>query len=184
MKISEYYLLKNTKICGILLKNNMEGMIQMKKIISLLAAVCLICAICAPVIAFADDPADDPVGYNQTAFILNGNEITIPDGYGLLQHIDGRTMMPVRAFFEALNYGITYDDTNRQVLAMDSGNDMVFFQIGTPTIYFTVNGAPKTATGDVPPQMIDNRSYLPVRVIAEGLGYTVDYQNGEVIMSK
>jgi hypothetical protein len=52
---------------------------------------------------------------------------------------------------------------------------------GLPEIGVTVNG--QALNGDVPPVILNGRTLVPVRMVAEALGCTVNYSNGEVTIT-
>jgi len=89
------------------------------------------------------------------------------------QAINDRTMVPLRAIFEALNANIDWDDNTQTVTATRDGV-VVVMRVGDPVI--TVAG--NEITLDVPPQIVDDRTLVPARAVAESFGLNVDW-NGE-----
>lgn len=75
------------------------------------------------------------------------------------------TMVPVRSFFGAFGASVHWDDVNRSVLIKKDGLTILLV-IDDPVAM--VNGAYKTL--EVPPQIINNRTMVPVRFAAEALG--------------
>ncbi|MBE7054375.1 MAG: hypothetical protein E7391_08950, partial [Ruminococcaceae bacterium] len=86
------------------------------------------------------------------------------------QIIDSRTLVPMRKIFESLGAYINWDDTTKTVTAKKS-NKEIKLTIGSDTAY--IDGI--TATLDVAPQIIDSRTMVPVRFIAEALGCEVNW---------
>jgi len=84
------------------------------------------------------------------------------------QIINSRTMVPLRFIFEKLGAAIDWNDAARTV-DVTRGTTKMHFQIDKNTA--TVNGQTKTL--DTPPQIIDGRTLIPVRFLAESLGYSV-----------
>jgi len=86
------------------------------------------------------------------------------------QTIDGRILVPLRAIFEALGAGVDWNEATRVITATKDGTTVVL-TIGSNTA--TVNG--QSVTLDVPPQVIDGRTLVPLRFVAESFGVTVDW---------
>lgn len=84
--------------------------------------------------------------------------------------IDGRTLVPVRAIFEALGAEVEWDDATNTAKAI-KGAKTVTVQIGSTTAY--VDGAAKTL--DVPAQTIDDRTMVPARFVSEAFGADVKW---------
>ena len=82
--------------------------------------------------------------------------------------ISDRTMVPMRAIFEALGALVYWDNANSIVTAI-RGVDVVKVAIGNDSI--TINGHPNTM--DVAPVVIDGRTLVPARFISEALGCDV-----------
>lgn len=86
--------------------------------------------------------------------------------------VDGRTLVPLRAIFETLGLTVEWDnDTRTAIGTKDSTTIQV--QIDNSTAY--VNGVPCTL--DVPAQIVNNRTMVPARFIAESLGCKVSWYN-------
>jgi len=86
------------------------------------------------------------------------------------QIIDNRTMVPLRAIFEALGATVAWNEDTRTVTAV-RGDTVVVMQVGNYVI--TVNG--NEITLDVPPLIVDNRTLVPARAVAESFGANVDW---------
>ncbi|MGN1058995.1 MAG: stalk domain-containing protein [Clostridia bacterium] len=84
--------------------------------------------------------------------------------------IGDRTLVPLRAIFEAL--GATVDWTaETQTVQADRGDTRISLQIGSNQLF--VNGAVREL--DVPAQLYNGYTMVPSRAIAEALGCTVDW---------
>ena len=81
-----------------------------------------------------------------------------------------RTLVPIRAIIEAMGGSVSWDgETNTAVLTI--GEDSVTLVIGSEKAMF--NGEEKTL--DVAPQIINDRTMLPIRFIAESFKFNVDW---------
>ena len=128
----------------------------MKKIISTLLIITLILSLNISV--FAND---------EITVKLNGSEISfdVPP-----QLINNRTMVPLRAIFEAL--GATVDWNNEtQTVTSTKDNATISLTIDSPTMY--VNGV--AVTIDSPACLISGRTLVPVRAISEAFGIIVEW---------
>ena len=83
---------------------------------------------------------------------------------------EGRTLVPMRAFFEALGAEVKWDPETRTSIGM-RGDIVVQIPIGS--IYPTVNW--ERAIIDVPAQIIDDRTYIPLRFVGQALGDEVSW---------
>jgi len=83
---------------------------------------------------------------------------------------DGRTLVPLRAIFEAMGADIDWDGDTQTVTAVRAGA-IVTMQVGNPVI--TVNG--NNLTLDVPPILYGGRTLVPARAVAESFGANVEW---------
>ena len=98
---------------------------------------------------------------------LNGEALTFDVQPQL---IDNRTMVPLRKIFEAMGAVVDWNDDTQTVTAT-KGNEKVVATINSKNVY--INGETKTL--DVPPMVIDDRTLVPVRFVAEAFGANVDW---------
>lgn len=90
--------------------------------------------------------------------------------------VDDRTLVPIRAVAEALNYEVDWDQQKQQVtLHSDSTGKWVSIVIGD----YSINSNDKQIPIDVPAQVMNDRTYIPLRAIAEALNCTVDWNDNE-----
>ncbi|MEW6573432.1 MAG: stalk domain-containing protein [Bacillota bacterium] len=82
----------------------------------------------------------------------------------------GRTLVPLRAIFEALGAAVDWDGTTRTVTGRKR-TTTVKLVVGQKTAY--VNG--KAVALDVPARIISGRTMVPLRFIGESLGAKVDW---------
>ena len=84
--------------------------------------------------------------------------------------INDRTMVPLRAIFEALGADVDWDDATKTITAV-KGETTIKMQIGNDKM--TRNGTESTL--DSAPVIIDSRTLVPVRAIAESFGSDVSW---------
>ncbi|MBE7042511.1 MAG: hypothetical protein E7399_03340 [Ruminococcaceae bacterium] len=98
---------------------------------------------------------------------VDGEEVIFPKPPLLIKD---RTMIPVRAVFEKLNYTVNWDGETQTVLI--DGHEMNI-QIPQDKNGFYKNG--KFLYSDMPAINYGDRIYLPLRAITEALGCKVEY---------
>ncbi len=104
---------------------------------------------------------------------VDGESVNIDDSGTTPVIIDDRTLLPVRAVVEAVGGTVEWDgDTRTTMLTYKS--DVIKLTIDSTTAY--LNDAAQTL--DVTPVIINDRTMLPIRFIAEGFKFTVDW-NGD-----
>jgi len=84
--------------------------------------------------------------------------------------VDGRTLVPVRGVFEALGFDVGWEQ-DRQRVTLVSENHVISIYIGEVT--FVSNDV--NFGLDVPAQIIEGRTMLPIRAVVESVGYSVDW---------
>ena len=83
---------------------------------------------------------------------------------------NGRTLVPLRAIFEALGAEVLWDGNTQTVTATKYGTE-ISLQIGSTRLY--VNG--NAIILDVPAKVINSRTLVPVRAVSEAFGCKVDW---------
>jgi hypothetical protein len=84
--------------------------------------------------------------------------------------INERTMVPLRAIFEALGADISWNNSTQTVTAT-KGDTVIVLTIGCTSP--TVNG--RVVTIDQPGVVVDGRTLVPLRFVAEALGVAVNW---------
>lgn len=84
--------------------------------------------------------------------------------------IDGRTLVPVRAIFEAIGATVDWDSATSTATGV-RGDTTVVIQIDNTTAY--VNGEARVL--DVPAQLINGRTMVPARFISEAMDCDVTW---------
>ncbi|MBR0276889.1 MAG: hypothetical protein IJQ50_00305, partial [Clostridia bacterium] len=86
--------------------------------------------------------------------------------------IDGRTLIPLRAIFEGLGANVAWREDVKTVVAT-RGAKTISLRIGENVLYLNT----RAVTLDVPPQIINDRTLVPVRAISEALNCKVDWDD-------
>lgn len=123
---------------------------------------------------------------NDITVTLDGNSISFDIQP---QIIDGRTFVPLRKIFEEIGALVKWDGETQTVTARKSSKTITF-SINSNEMTIDKgktddNGNPVTETVilDVPAQIIDDRTLVPVRAISESFGLTVDWDDGNSLVS-
>ncbi len=141
----------------------------MKKII--LTFVALI-VIMVPNLALAD---------SNIKIMINNQELYTADNPVI---VEGRTMLPLRAIGEAMGCEVIWV-SGTQTANLKNESTIVSMQIGNTNITRVkrTNQEQKLLQTDVPPMLINDRTYIPVRAFAEALNAVVGWdQNTNTVM--
>lgn len=108
----------------------------------------------------------------------NGKRISFHSYAQNPEILEGRTLVPLRSIFEAMGAVVEWDGTTSTAIAK-RGNVEVKIQIGANEIY--KNGT--AIAVDVPAQLMNSRTMVPARVIAEAFGADVQWNgNGRTVL--
>lgn len=83
---------------------------------------------------------------------------------------DGRTLAPIRAILEALGMTVSWDDATQTATAVKAD---ITISVTINSNIAIVNGEQKTL--DVPAEITNGRTFVPVRFFAEALNMNVDW---------
>lgn len=135
-----------------------------KRIISIIAAIVMSVNM-GYIVGYAD---------NDISVILDGTpiEFDVPP-----QIIGDRTMVPLRKIFEAMGANVEWNNDTQTVTATKN-NEQVIATIDSTTVY--IGGEPKVL--DVPPMIVNDRTLVPVRFVAESFGANVEWDDNEQIV--
>lgn len=136
----------------------------MKKFL-LITLVC--CLIVTPLSAFA-------VAEN---IIIDGETITIPAEMGKVCEVDDRTFVPVRFVTEYLGCTVVYQEEQQSATITDPKSEIYYFMMAGDDRLFVLPGAVVLMDTKVFINNEEGRMYVPVRFLAEALGYTVDWDD-------
>lgn len=137
--------------------------VMKKKITCLVMVLVLAVSMLVPVTCFAS-------GIKVT---LNGEQIYF-DQSPVIRN--GRTLVPVRAIFEAMGCTVLWDGAN-QIVNVATEFGMMTLGIGSNYISYRNENEDRSIFTDVPPQIINMRTLVPVRAIAECTGYKVEWDD-------
>lgn len=141
-----------------------------KKIISASVIAALSITSVTPAVAATIEPLTiSSRAENTIPIIINGLEIA-SDQPPII--IEDRILVPLRVIFEALGATVTWNNDTRSVIAT-RGDISLYLAIGSNTLY--KNGQPVHL--DVPGQIINDRTMVPLRAVSESFGANVVWDN-------
>ncbi len=146
----------------------------MKKTKMLMIVIGMICTlfICTSV-AFADIKSDVVVSLqiDNPIMEINGKDTEIDIGRGTKPIVmNGRTLVPIRAIIEAFGGTVDWDGGTQTVL-LTIEDDTIKLVVDSNTAYLNDNAE----TLDVAPTVINGRTMLPIRFVAERFNLNVSW---------
>ena len=139
-------------------------MIYVKKIITFLCAAMMMLEL-MPICTFADD---------DIAVYLDGDKVTFEDQQPVI--IEERTLVPMRAVFEAMGAEVDWDGDYRRVTIYTPDKYIMLYIDEYTVVYGYSRGDYEDSLDlDVPPQIINERTMLPLRAVSEIMGATVNW---------
>ena len=101
--------------------------------------------------------------------LVNGNEVSFTQ---MPVMENERTLAPYKEILQALGTETTWDDATKTITAV-KGNINLQITVGKKDA--VVNG--NNVALDVPPTIINENVYIPIRFVSENLGYTINKDN-------
>jgi len=133
-----------------------------------MAAVCIGSKWGYVAVADTTQPAPSPpAATNEIKVFVNGM-LVVFDQPPIIE--SGRTLVPLRAIFEAMGVYVSWEKLTQTVTAV-RGDDVITFRIGSRIL--SKNG--EDIELDVPAQIVGSRTLVPARAIAESFGAKVEW---------
>jgi len=148
-----------------------------KRISMLLAAAMLVSALCMTGAAAADTTAatSESIGSDALTVKYNGEAIVFPDAQPFIDE-NNRTLIPVRFVAETMGADVSWNQEEQSAVIEQNGIT-VFVPIGSDTISITQDGSTSTVKMDTAALIREERTYVPIRYVAEALGAWVGYSD-------
>jgi len=116
---------------------------------------------------------------NNPIMTVNGIEKEIDEGRGTTPVIiNNRTLVPIRAIIEEMGGSVSWEQ-NTQKISLSLSDKTIVLTIDSTTAY--VNNEAKIL--DTSPTIINERTMLPIRFISENLGYNVDWDGTQQLIT-
>lgn len=114
---------------------------------------------------------------NNFVITVNNKQVQLSDYLGRPYIENDRTMVPLRVVAENMNFKVDWEEKGQIIYVENKslGRKLIFI-IGENVA--TLNDKPKfiDENKSVTPVLKDNRTYIPLRFVAENMGYNVDYK--------
>lgn len=111
---------------------------------------------------------------------INGEDAEIPKGMGTIRESDSRTFVPLRFVSEFLNNTVWYDEETKTACVL-SGDQVIFAQNNNSVLYIASKDTGTTEAIQMDTAAFidanEGRTYVPIRYLAEALGYVVDWDD-------
>lgn len=88
---------------------------------------------------------------------------------------NGRTLVPVRLISERLGAVVDWNEQNR-IVHIVKGNRSVILRIDSRIVEY-ISGEKTVNLCDVPPKIINDRTFVPLRLVSNALGVTVNWED-------
>lgn len=137
----------------------------MKRLLAIILSMCLVLSIFIPVSA----------SHPEITLKYDGKVIKC-DVPPVIR--EDRTLIPARALFEELGADITWNSAKKTV-TIEYNEDVIVLTIGSKNA--TINKI--KASMDVPALIVDDRTMIPVRFVAENLGFDVEWDAKNYIVN-
>ena len=132
-----------------------------KKVYGMISALTVLIVLTVSIVSYLS------YANNSISVLLNGKELSF-DAPPFIE--EGRTLVPFRSLLEGIGASVAWDSVNKKVTATKSGMKIVL-SIGSTNA--VVNNATKTL--DVPAQITNGRTFVPIRFVSENLGIKVNW---------
>ena len=102
------------------------------------------------------------------------------------QIIDDFTMVPMRTIFESLGYSVYWYGDTKRIFAIDEDDNYIEMTIDSSYMYAGGNSKERASIIlEIAPQIIDDRTLVPVRAVAEAGGCKVEWNgNSRTVLIK
>ncbi|MDH7478947.1 MAG: stalk domain-containing protein, partial [Syntrophomonadaceae bacterium] len=137
--------------------------IALKKLFCLILPILTVFSLISPAEAASN---------NQIRLVVDGRDMTASASPVI---VDGRTLVPVRFISERIGAQVAWDGTNRTVTVSREGRK-AFLRIGSHLVEY--DGGAAYGLSDVAPKIINDRTFVPLRLIGNALGIGVDWDEG------
>ncbi|MGN1202402.1 MAG: stalk domain-containing protein, partial [Eubacterium sp.] len=103
------------------------------------------------------------------ALDINGKSINFSDALPFIDG-NGRTQIPIRAVAEAMGCTVDWNDSTKTVTIT---KDSTVIRLSINSLYIQVGNV--TVTMDTTAQIVNDRTYIPIRFVGEALGMDVNW---------
>ncbi len=144
-----------------------------RKIFALFTAIIVLSSVFAGCASARQSSTVIKLIINNPVMTVNGIEKEI-DSTNMTSPIivEDRTLIPIRAVIESFGGSVEWDDSTKTA-KLSMGDDTLKLTVDSTTAYFNDS----KATLDVAPVIINERTMLPIRFVAESFGFDVSWNH-------
>lgn len=139
----------------------------------LTAVILLLSAIQTNAFTIVYDGKTEDYPWDPIVLVVDGHTVDTKEMSPII--LNGRTMVPAREFFEQLGAQVTWDNDSQRVIIEYDG-EKIILKINSRTVYIGSNSA-SISPSDPAPKIINNKTMIPVRFVAEEFGFDVTWVN-------
>ncbi len=107
---------------------------------------------------------------------INGKAVQLTDVKPFI-NADKRTMVPLRAVAEAMGLEVSWDPDAREAIFSD-GDGAIYFPIESNRYHYVRGPFSGETTMNTTAVIVNDRTFTPIRYLAEYFGYSVDWDDG------
>ncbi|MCD8237897.1 MAG: hypothetical protein LUC92_00970 [Clostridiales bacterium] len=137
----------------------------MKKTVALLAAF----LVAFSALSFTASGSESEIGVTVDGFDISFDQPPVV--------INGRTLVPLRAIFEALGAEVEWDAETKSIMAERNNIAVLLYIDSTAMTYGEIGGNAVTVQLDTAPTIINGRTLVPARAVAEAFGCSVSWDS-------
>ena len=135
----------------------------------------LAAAVAVLVFSAAASASEGGRDYDVRVFV-EGEKLFFPDRQPFIDTAAGRTMVPIRALAERLGWKVKWDEGKQEVRISKDSRE-VRLRIGGVRYWVISGKKEEEKVMEAAPAIIGDRTYIPLRAVAEGLGEKIDYKD-------
>jgi uncharacterized protein YijF (DUF1287 family) len=109
---------------------------------------------------------------NGIDMIADGKQLVFNDAKPFIDN-ENRVQVPVRALAEQAGFDVSYENGD---VIVSKGNCSIAMTVGTSKFQVRNENGVHLQEMDTNAQIINDRTYVPIRFIAEALGYEVEWK--------
>jgi N-acetylmuramoyl-L-alanine amidase len=147
----------------------------MKRIAAAIMSLAMILTFFLPVNAFTIiyDGKTEDYPWDPITMVVDGTVVKTKEMPPI--SLNGRTLVPAREFFEQLGASVTWVQSKKQVIVEYNGERIVM-TIGSRVV-FVGDKSVQISSSDPAPKIINDKTMIPVRLVAEAFGFEVEWVN-------
>ena len=145
----------------------------MKKTIAIIASASLVATSAIAGIVIADKETRNPSVY------IDNKAVEFPDQKAYITD-EGRTLVPARGVFEAMDCTVSWDAEEYKVTINNEAlKKEIVLTIDDTLMSVATDGKKESKTLEVPAQIMNDRTMIPLRAVSEALGCEVGWDGTE-----